>query len=171
MITEKQIAALRYVIFKAKNGTELTKRILALLIEKSENMTKEVCVTLVEYREGYTKQEIDDAAHGLGAMKSCNCTTHINEIMHVLGSGFRFSVHYGDFDPTRKKRFCSSGIFSGFPKDVVPMEGLTQEGLPMRYTFWLSKECCSEEATYVATTREELEKFNLGKSGLYEFEG
>ena len=54
MITPKQVAALKYMIFNAKNGTELSKRVLAFLIESSEELTKEVCLSLVADREGYT---------------------------------------------------------------------------------------------------------------------
>ena len=65
MFTSKQISALRYMIFSAKNGTELSMRVLAFLIESSEEFTKEVCLSLVADREGYTADEISAAAREL----------------------------------------------------------------------------------------------------------
>ena len=59
MITPEQIAALKYMIFASKDGTDLSKRAMAFLIDQSEGLTKEVCLTLVADREGYTAEEID----------------------------------------------------------------------------------------------------------------
>ena len=168
MFTSKQIAALRYMSFNAKNGTELSKRVLALLIESSEELTKEVCTSLVADREGYTADEISAAGHGVGNMESCNGTTHIDQILHAMGSELSFSVHYGDFDPTRTDDpFNTDGMFAGWDRSQVSRDGLISEGMPLRYTFWLSKKNYSRQAKLVVATREELDQINLEKPGLY----
>ncbi len=170
MFTPKQISALRYMIFNAKNGTELSKRVLAFLIESSGEITKEVCLSLVADREGYTADEISAAGHGVGSMKSSNGTTHLGQILHVMGSDLRFSFHYGDFDPTRNDDpFNSDGMFAGCENSQVSRPGLSREGMPMRYTFWLSKQDYSPQATLIVATREELERIDLKKPGLYPF--
>ncbi len=165
MFTSKQIAALRYMIFNAKNGTELSKRVLAFLIESSEELTKEVCLSLVADREGYTADEISAAGHGVGGMDSCNGTTHLDQILAAMGSELSFSVHYGDFDPTHTDDpFSQAGQFAGWPQADLESR---REGMPMRYTFWLSKKNYSRQAKLVVATREELDQINLEKPGLY----
>ncbi|HTE49147.1 MAG TPA: hypothetical protein VK675_04525 [Candidatus Paceibacterota bacterium] len=175
-ITPKQIAALKYLIFIAKDGTELSKRILAFLIDRSEGLTKPVCLTLWADREGYTGDEIHAAAWEADAIWSCNGTTHLNEILFAMGSKLLPCSHYGDFDPARKKKFNSAGIFAGVPLSMVRnskpekrRESL-REDMPTRYTFWLAKTYYSRKVTHIVTTREELEKIDLKKSGLYKDE-
>lgn len=168
MVTAKQIAALKYLIFIAKDGTDLSKRVLAFLLDASEGLTKDVCLTLVADREGYTADEISAAAYGVDSMKSRNGTTHINQILHAMGIELKFSVHYGDFDPTRTDDpFNSYGQFAGLKAHEATEPGLVREGMPLRYTFWLSKEHYSLQATLVVATREKLEQINLEKPGLY----
>ena len=164
----KQIAALKYMIFVAKNGTELSKRVLGFLIDQSKELTKEVCLTLVADREGYTADEVNAAAYGVDAMKNCNYTTHLNQLLHVMGSELTFSIHYGDFDPARiDDPFNSDGQFVGWDESQVSRPGLIREGMPLRYTFWLSKQLYSRQATLVVAKREKLEQIDLEKPGLY----
>lgn len=140
MFTPKQISALRYLIFIAKDGTELSKRVLAFLIESSEGLTKDVCVSLVADREGYTADEIVNAGYGFDNMNSCNSTTHLNQILHVMGSELTSSVHYGDFNPAPTgDPFNCDGIFAGYDRSSVIRPGLANVGMPLRYTFWLAK--------------------------------
>lgn len=168
MITQTQIAALKYLIFNAKNGTELSKRVLTFLIDQSQGLKREVCLTLVEDREGYTGKEIDSAARGVSGMVSCNCTTHLGALASLSGSELFFSVHYGDFDPKRSgDKFSSAGIFAGAPLSMVSHPSNAQEGLPMRYTFWLAKKHYSRTAELVTATRKDLDLIDLNKSGLY----
>jgi len=165
-MTPKQIAALRYMIFNAKNGTELSKRILAFLIDQSEGLTREVCLTLVEGREGYSAEEISDAAVGVGGMDSANGTTHLHELLLAMGSEINFSVHYGDFDPARVgDKFCYDGQYRGQQGNCP--HGLAREVMPLRYTFWLSKKSYSREVELVTATRAVLDQIDLGKPGLY----
>lgn len=169
-MTQRQIAALKYMIFIARPGVELTKRVLAFLIDQSEGLTKEVCLTLTEGCQGYSAEEINIAAHGMSAMRSCNSTTHLSEILDVMGSELDFDVHYGDFDPTREgDPFSNAGQFAGWDASLVRGQDaeLVREGMPLRYTFWLARKFFSRGAVLVTTTREELEKINLKKPGLY----
>jgi hypothetical protein len=165
----KQIAALKYLIFHAKEGTDLCKRLLAFLIDESRGFTRPVCVTLVENVSGFTASEIRDAALSLDCMVSCNNTTHINQILIAMGCDFLLCVHYGDFDPTREKPFNTAGQFAGFPEEMVIGKDseLRREGMPVRYTFWLADEYYAKQAILVVTTREELEQIDLNKPGLY----
>lgn len=168
MFTLKQIAALKYMIFKARNVNGLSKRVLVFLIESSERLTKEVCLSLVADREGYTADEIKVAAYGVHDMQSSNGATHVDQILHVMGSELGFSFHYGDFDPARTDdRFNNDGQLASFNRSQVTRDGLIREGMPLRYTFWLSKESYSREAVLVTPTREDLEQINLEKPGLY----
>jgi hypothetical protein len=168
MVTAKQVAALKYLIFKAKNGTQTSKRILAFLIDQSDRFTQEVCCTLTEGLDGYSGEEVHEAALGVGSMQSCVRTTHIDEVLQVLGCEFEFSVHYGDFDPTRKgDPFNADGIFAGLPENLVTHPGKVREGLPCRYTFWLSREPYSGNANRIRVQRATLDQINLLKPGLY----
>lgn len=168
MVTSKQIAALKYLVFVAKNGSKLSKQVLAFLIDQSEGLTKEVCLTLVADRDGYTADEINVAGHGVGGMESCNFTTHLHELLVLMGSKLNFSLHYGDFDPTRAgDPFNSDGQFFGCAVHQVSRPGLIRKGMPLRYTFWLSKQDYSRQAKLVVATREKLEQIDLTKPGLY----
>lgn len=167
MVTAKQIAALKYMIFRSKDGTELSKRILAFLIEESKGLTRSVCLTLMEGREGYTADEIQTAAHGVSDMLSGNGTTHLHEICLVMGWGVTFSLHYGDFDPSRNGNpMNTDGQFAGVREDQVSRPGLARKGMPLRYTFWFAAKEYSRQAELVIATREKLEQMEIKKSGL-----
>lgn len=172
MFTAKQIAALKYVIFHSQDGDNLLKRILAFLIDRSENLTKEICLVLVADREGYTGEEIDAAAHRLHGMQSANGTTHLDQILHVMGADLCFSCHYGDVDPTRTHNpFSAAGQFCGLSESIVKNKDALAEGMTLRYTFWLAKKIYPPQGIkLIATTRFELEQINLDKPGLYSHE-
>ena len=85
-----------------------------------------------------------------------------------MGSELNFSFHYGDFDTSRSDDpFNTDGQFAGWSEHQVYHPDLVREGLPMRYTFWLSKENYSRQVTLVGATREKLEQIDLAKPGLY----
>lgn len=164
MPTTKQIAALKYMIFKAKDGNELSKRILAFLLDQSKGLTKEVRLTLVADREGYTGGEIQAAAYGIGVMESCNCTTHVDQLLHVTGSEFLLSFCCGAFDAN------GADELSGKTGQCVGFNSPRRESVNLGYTFWLAKELCSQQATLITTTRDELERIDLSRPGLYKHE-
>lgn len=155
------------MVYRSGNGNELSKRILAFLIEKSTDLTKEVCLTLTEGKHGYSADEIRDAAFGISDMQSANGATHLYEIMCVMGSKLSFSLHYGDFNPFRPSPLNTDGQFAGWPRDKVSDPGACTEGMPLRYTFWLSEDSYSRVAKLVVTNRAELEEIDLTKPGLY----
>lgn len=168
MVTAKQIAALKYMIFNSRDGTELPKRVLAFLIDQSEGLTKEVCLTLTADREGYTADEVHAAGRGVGAMRRYHGTTHLNELLDLMESDLHFSHHYGDFDPHRHgDPFNTAGQFAGMSQHQVYDPELVLEGMPKRFTFWLAEEDYSRQATLVVATREELEQIDLRKPRLY----
>lgn len=168
MFTAKQIAALKFLLYNANVRNQTTKQILALLINRSRKLAKEVCLTLVQDRDGYTAEEIDAAAKTVSILLSSNSTTHLNEVLKAMGSDFVFSVHYGDFNPSRSKdQFSAEGMFAGFDKSQVSDGKLLTEGMPLRYTFWLAKDYYSRQAVLVKATRDSFEKINLGRPGLY----
>src|SRR3989338_5663853 len=146
----------------AKDGVELSKRILIFLIDQSEGLIKDVCLTLVADHNGYTAEEILKAAYGMGAMQGANGTTHLLELFCLMGEEIpKSSFHYGDYDPSRKgDPFNSAGMFAGMPVDMVggrdPAE-LVRTDMPRRYTFWLARKNYSGQATLVVATREVLE--------------
>lgn len=169
-MTEQQIAALRYLIFHARNVNvkDVSKRIMACLIQHSEGLTKEVCLTIVENRDGFSTQDVRDASDGVDFMLSSNGTMHLSQILRAMGSTFTVSQHYGDFDATRQgDAFNSDGIFAGMPEHSVSRPGLVSKGLPLRYTFWLAREYYSRNAISVSVTKTDLDAIDLKKSGLY----
>ncbi|MBI5045270.1 MAG: hypothetical protein HZC02_05070 [Candidatus Levybacteria bacterium] len=158
MVTDKQIAALKYLIFHSKQGKPLSKQILAFLLDGSKNLTREVYVTLWPISE-YTPKEVRDSAIGIDAMKSPNGSTHLNEVMDAMGTEFGFDIHYGHF---HEGDFITAGQFPGLPsRECHPF------GLPARYTFWCSPHRYSDTAEPLLVTRAELEAIDLKKPGLY----
>jgi hypothetical protein len=165
MVTEKQVAALKYLIAASKYGNDTAKSIFFFLLDKSERLSKQVYVTFTQGLEGYTGGEIDKAARSISGMHSCNCTTHIDQIMIAMGTAHRFSVHYGHFDHDGK--YDTSGMFPGLPQDMVSDPKLTVLDAPCRYTFWLAPGSYSKSAERLTTTRQELETIDLSRPGLY----
>lgn len=168
MLTTQQVAALKYLIFKAEPQAgsvgDLTKRILAFLIDQSDGLTKDVCVTLWDGRDGFTGAEIGHAALFEGRFHSCNCTTHLNVLMVLSGAeDVRFDCHYGH---PNNGEFDTLGQFPGF--DPAQTGGVVHpKDAPIRYTFWLSKGFYSRTATQIPVTREMLNAIDLAKPGLY----
>ncbi|MFA4975772.1 MAG: hypothetical protein WC577_03760 [Candidatus Paceibacterota bacterium] len=151
MISKKQIAALKYLIFKVENVSNLTKQILAFLLNQSCGLTKEVYLTITA-NDNYTASEIRSTAIKMDLLFSSSSTTHLNEIMVTTGTDFLFSLHYGNFD--RNGKFNTSGQF-----------GTTL--VPLRYTFWCSRGHFSKTAKATSVSRTKLESINLEKPGLY----
>lgn len=169
MFTEKQIAALKYLIYKAEVRDPRVKQIFGLLIDESKGLTEEVCLTLTEGADGYSAEEIDEIAHSQSQLVSANGTALISEVLQAMGSDFQISVHYGNFDPNRKKRpLDTSGMFSGYDRSQVDDPDLLKEGMPMRYTFWVAKGFYSRSARLVKATREMIENVDLNRPGLYK---
>jgi hypothetical protein len=163
VITEKQIAALRYLIFRAKPDNKLIKQVLVYLLEKSGGMREQVYLSLHQDREGYTGEEISRAAIALHAFESCNGNVHLDQIMIAMGTDFQFSTHYGHYE-TPGGTFITKGLFPGAPNR--PDDSRDD---PLRYTFWLAKGSYGRAGgeIEVRVSRGDLEKINLDKPGLY----
>ncbi len=172
MVTQKQkIAALKYLISRSKDENrafEIGKRVLFFLLDSSQGLTQPVSVTLTEKENGYEPKSVDDAAHSLGAMLGSSGTTHLDEIMHLSGSGLYFSFIYGHYDENGK--FSSEGIFGEKPTNAPGHEN-DQGGLPVRYTFWLAEksvaDSCGPGKLLPTPTFAELMAINLRITGLY----
>ncbi len=170
MFTSNQIKALKFLIIVSKVGSDLAKRSMLFLIDHSEELTKEVCLSMVEGRKGFDEVDIRDAAT-MDAMNSSNCPTHLHEVMLAMGSKFHFHLHYGDFSPRRMgDKFNNDGQFAGWPVEKVSLnrnpQGLVKEGMPLRYTFWLSRESHSRKATFVPVSLKQLKKIKLTEPDL-----
>ena len=158
MATPKQVSALKYLIAKNRDGRDLTKRILFLLIEASHGLTKEVSVCLGEdtdgSRDGYTSAEIKDAVDGFEAMESSTCSTHLDAVMKLTGSDFGFSSHVGYPD---KKMLFDTALH---PRH----DGLAS------YMFWLGKESwghSGEKIRLLEVSRKELQAIDFSRPGRY----
>lgn len=114
-MTPKQIEALKYLIIKAKDGNDLLKKIFFVLLAKSEGLTKEVFLTLEEGPD-ISRETIIDTSRNL--IRSSGGTTHLDELMALMGSELHFSLHFGHY-------------VDGKPN---------KDGSSMRYTFLLSKQ-------------------------------
>ena len=145
MFTDSQIAALKWLILKSQDGTDLAKRAIWYLIDQSNGFQDEVCFSLEADREGFTGTEITKMAFAIEGMLSGNCSTHLDEILEAMVTGFSVSVH--------------SGKFLSVPGDN-PLD-LT------RYTFWLSRKLYSQEAKLIRVTRPGLESIDLVEPKLY----
>ncbi len=170
-MTRKQIAALKYLIceYNKKNKRELAQKVLWFLITQSRALTRSVCLTLTEEVGGFTAKEVHEVAFGIDNMLSSNGVTHLHELLDLMGSRLNFSLHYGDFNPTRTgDPFSTAGQFAGHSVDKVRLPEQTEHGHRLRYTFWLAKEHCSRRATLVVVTKEKLGTINLNKPGLYK---
>jgi len=159
-MTDRQVAALRYMIFNAQNGTDGMKKILSLLIDKSEGFEKEVFTTLTESEE-FTGDEIHEDAASMAAMQSSNCTTHLNQLFLLMDTDFQFSVHYGHM--AQGGEFDTTGQFPGSPDHP------THTGdEPVRYMFWLARTPYSTSANRVSISRQEIDHVDLSKPGREE---
>ncbi len=122
----QQIEALKYLVIKSRDGDDLIKKILFLLIEKSHGLSKEVSISVRE-TEGLSREELDKATNHF--MNSDSKTTHLGALMRLMGSGLNFSSHYGHYN--NEGKVDNTGQFP-----ITEEEGK----IPRRYTFWLAKE-------------------------------
>lgn len=169
MPTEKQIAALRYLVAKArlhlspKNPaiSVVVSQLVWRLIQASEGLTKPVFITLNEATGDFTREEVHEIGWVAGSLTSGNSTTHLAELLTLMGSDFRFNLHYGAHDADGK--FNTDGQFAH------------QDGhhdARMRYTFWLAPGTSrGTNGTEVRVTRAELEAIDLTQDGLYSTTG
>ena len=137
MITLEQIAMLKFFIFQSNDANDLAKRLLFFLIDESKGLTEPVSVGFVQDQDGYTGEEIQEVAYALHDMRSSNCTTRLGELMRLMGTNLRFSVHYGHYN--KRGEFHTGGMFPGVKKLLQRHEN-DRNDEPINYTFWLTEE-------------------------------
>lgn len=152
-MTDKQIAALKYLIAHSRDGSKLAKQLVWFLIDNSKNLTQPVSLSFVQDREGFSRDEISKLAHSADRFTSCNCDTFLNQIFDAMGSELCFSLHFGHYD--NGTTLNNGGQF----------EGVTV----MSYTFWLAEKSYGHDGSgkILTTTRQEIEAIDLNKPGLY----
>jgi len=103
-MTRNQIKYFGYLISKSQIGDENSKKVMLWLLSRSDRLSKSVCLCLAEAELGELPNSVLITVHN---MKSANDGFHINEIMKVMNTKFRFSVHAGcyegDVNPTKHK--------------------------------------------------------------------
>jgi hypothetical protein len=137
VVSDKQIAALKYLIAHSRYANNFCKRLCFWLIDHSQQLTKSVSVSIRIHPQDTM------AADGAHNMVSNGCTTHLNAIMHAMGTEFHFSHHGG----TRN------------------VEGLLEGS--GGYTFWLSPDYYDRQATQLHFNIEVINQIKLARSGLY----
>ena len=161
MLTPTQIAAVKYIVARARQDSPYSKRLFWFMLDQSEGLTKGVRVTLEEGAQGFTGDEIRGIAHPFDGMQSCHGGTHLNELLAATGSDFRFLLHYGN---------CSAG--GKFDtRGAVPRATGPYGDEPLRYTFWLAPaiySAATEVSEQIPCSRDRLDSINLEKPGLYE---
>ncbi|HEY4475690.1 MAG TPA: hypothetical protein VJB92_03140 [Candidatus Paceibacterota bacterium] len=103
-------------------------------------------------------------------MISCNCSTHLNEMMKLMGVKLLFSNHYGHYDETGE--FNTVGMFPGWGDRAPAGHENDRYDMPIRYTFWLAEKHYghSGQGRPLATpSRQELTAIDITKPGLYPF--
>lgn len=135
MVTPKQIEALKYLVAKSKDGSDLAKRVIFFLIDQSQGLTEEVSISFIQDRGGFTREELSSVAHAVGSFTSSNGSTHLHALMSLMGAELNFSLHYGHCDELGA--FSAEGMFGERPKNAPGHEN--DRKMPCRYTFWLSK--------------------------------
>lgn len=163
MVTPKQIAALKYLIAKSRDGSEMAKRVIFLLIDQSQGLAEEVSVTFTQDKDGYTQEEISNVAHAVGALSSSNGSTYMDELMKLMGAKLTFSLHYGHYDESGK--YSTEGQFGERPQNAPGHEN--DRKMPVRYTFWLSMNDYGHDGhvrPVTPPTREELMAIELNHS-------
>ncbi len=96
MIKQEQIEALKYMLLGSENGSEFSKKICFLLLDKSQCLSKAVCISITQ-SDKISKELVDDFNHGNHDMRSSNLKTHLGALMRMTGSDFNFTGHCGDY--------------------------------------------------------------------------
>lgn len=165
-MTKKQISALIEVVRSSRDLSELSKKLLILLIKKTDRFRRQVHITLSEVDSGFSAEEIRDIANSTSCSTSSNRVTHLNELLQIAGTKMRFSFHYGHFVDGR---FITAGQFAGFPEERVADKDTILEGQPLRYTFWMAHKPYSADSVEVVVSREEINSIDPKFSELYPF--
>ncbi len=135
-LSDRQIEALKIYIAGSKDASNFGKRLCFWLIDQSNNLTRPVCVSIPKNCPGTPKGQIElceQLLNSIHDMISGGNTTHLNSLLTVASTTFRFSVHGGIYD--------EQGELNNFHG----------------YTAWLSPHLYDDKATRL---RLDLEKIN-----------
>jgi len=98
MATGKQIAALKYVLFKSPELGNLFKRVVATLLDESKSLTRPVVIRLETNMQGFERKQLKQLYRDCSVATSCGGKTHINELIAMIGSDLSFSHSEGNTD-------------------------------------------------------------------------
>jgi hypothetical protein len=94
--SRKQIAALKYVIFSSKSLGNMTKRILAKLIDASKGFTRPVQIEVQRNTKGFNEKDVKGLYRDFSVATSTLGTIHLNELLQLGGCELRFTYSEDD---------------------------------------------------------------------------
>jgi len=145
MITDRQLLALKELIQGSKEGSQTLKKLLLFMIRNSQRLTEPVHLSLWQDREGYSARDIRSIVRQLSIMLNDPGSTHLNQLMALIGTHLIFSSHTGVYGENGEP-----GL-------------LTSSKLPVRYTFWLATEPHGQSGPgrALVATRQEIESIDF----------
>lgn len=105
----RQIAALKYVIFANPSIGHTAKQVIATLLDNSKRLTRSVSINLVARLQGYDRKELKELYCDLSRAVSSAGSLHVNELIAATGAKARLTYSEGDMD-------CRSAIYVGKQK-------------------------------------------------------
>lgn len=141
---EKQIAALKFFVFKSRLSKDFAKRIFAFLLDASKGLTEGVCICLEPDENGYSDEAIFKAAWDSNGLRHQDGDVHVDHLLACAGSDFTYFFQ-GGYDHRRKKQTGSRV-----------------------YTFWLANWREGKDAKVIPVTKEQLEAINVESEDLSE---
>ncbi len=136
MITDRQIKALKYLIWQSDEATGLTKQLLYFLIDASKGLLEPVSVSIFEGVDEFTSIDLEEITDGFIRITSSNCSFHQHALLTAMGSPLEFSQHYGHYE--KNGIFSSEGQFGRTPQNAPGHED--DRSMPRRFTFWLAEQ-------------------------------
>ena len=135
--------------------SELSKKMLIFLLNESRKLTTEVCLSLTDKCNGYDATQIRSLTDDFNEV-------NLTEFLKLIKSKFIFNLHYGNIiKGDTENKLNTDGMFAGIERSFVTSDEFIREGMPLRYTFWLSKKLYSKEAKILKITKEKLEQIKL----------
>jgi hypothetical protein len=88
---DRQIAALKYLVFHSKEIGNTCKRVIATLLDESAGLTKPVKIRFEANTQGFSEKELLALFHDFSVATSCGCKTYLNELLSIAGNDLHFS--------------------------------------------------------------------------------
>ncbi len=147
MATKEQLIALKFLIFKSKDANEFAKKICFCLINQTNFLKRPVRISFRESEEFPADFMMKEVISSTDFLYSSNGQTHINTVLHAMGSNFCFTHKNGYYD--------DSGNWHGGGKT---------------WTVYLSHKYYEDKAFQVKATKKEIEGIDLIKEGQHYLE-